>query len=55
MMLYEADKMGLDDFWDEDWSVISYMMRSRSAYKQEKSEEAERIKNLLGNKTGKLR
>lgn len=55
LQLYEANKMGLDDLWDEDWAVIAHMMRCKSQYKQEKSEEAERIKNLLGNRTGALR
>ncbi len=55
MNLYEHDKLGLDDLWDEDWSIIAHMMRCRTNYKQEKSEEADRIKNLLGNRSGKLR
>lgn len=55
MKLYELNKKGLDDIWDEDWSVIQAMLVEREQYKVEKSEEAERIKNLLGNRTGALR
>ena len=55
MRLYEKNKKSLDDIWDEDWFVIQAMIVEQAQYKQEKAEEAERIKNLLGNRTGKLR
>ena len=55
MKLYENNKRSMDDIWDEDWSVVQAMLVEREQYKEEKSEEAERIKNLLGNRTGKLR
>lgn len=55
MHLYENDKRSLDNIWDEDWAVIQALMIERDAYKIEKAEEAERIKNLLGNNQGKIR
>jgi len=55
MHLYENDKRSLDNIWDEDWAVIQALIMERDTYKIEKAEEAERIKNLLGNNQGKLR
>lgn len=53
MRLYEANKKGLDDIWDEDWCVVQALIIEKDIYKQEKAEEAERIQNLLGKPKGR--
>lgn len=50
--LYQADKKGLDDIWDEDWLVVQQLMIQEDIYKKEKNAEAERIASLMGKSQG---
>ena len=51
-VLYEDDKITLEDIWAEDWLVMQSLMLKDNTYRRELKERQERMKEMA-NRFGK--